>query len=68
MFTETPFTAAGESAAPEWLVGLTLPMAIVFEATQAGTYSIELTVDDTASHMLPIHIVHGTPPGAQPAA
>ncbi len=51
-----------ESARPEWLTGITLPFVVVFDATQEGTYTIEFSVDD-ASKALPIHVVHGTPPG-----
>lgn len=53
----------GESARPEWLAGITLPFVVAFEATEEGTYAIEFSVDD-ASKSLPIHVVHGRPPGA----
>ena len=48
---------------PEWLVGLTLPMIVQFDALQEGTYTIEVGIDG-ASHALPIHVVHGLPPGS----
>lgn len=52
----------GESARPEWLAGITLPFVVVFDASAEGTYAIEFSVDD-ASKSLPIHVVHGEPPG-----
>jgi hypothetical protein len=48
---------------PDWLVGLTLPMIVQFDALQEGTYTIEVGIDG-ASHALPIHVVHGLPPGS----
>jgi hypothetical protein len=54
---------AGESTRPEWVVGIIVPALVQFEATDEGTYTIEQTVDE-ASVSLPIHIVHGLPPGA----
>jgi hypothetical protein len=51
-----------EAQRPEWLVGLTLPMIVQFDALQEGTYTIEVGIDG-ASHALPIHVVHGPPPG-----
>jgi hypothetical protein len=50
----------GEAARPDWLVGITIPVAVQFEATEEGAYTIELGVDD-ASESLPIHVVIGTP-------
>jgi hypothetical protein len=35
---------------------------VQLEATEEGTYTIELTVDE-ASSSLPLIIVHGSPPG-----
>jgi hypothetical protein len=40
-----------------------LATVVQFEATVEGTYVIEHEVD-TASASVPIHIVHGAPPGA----
>jgi hypothetical protein len=51
-----------EAQRPEWLVGLTLPMIVQFDALEEGTYTIEVGIDG-ASHALPIHVVHGLPPG-----
>jgi len=56
-------TIQAEPQRPEWLVGLTLPMIVQFDALQEGTYAIEVGIDD-ASHALPIHVVHGPPPGS----
>ena len=50
----------GEAARPDFLVGITLPMVVQFEATQEGTFSIDVAIDD-ASRALPIHVVHGAP-------
>jgi hypothetical protein len=57
----------GTSASPDWLVGISLPFACRFEAAEQGTYTIEVSVDD-ASKSLPIHVVHGLPPGMSPAS
>jgi hypothetical protein len=40
---------------------------VIFEAAEEGTYTLEHVVDD-ASTSLPIHIIHGPPPGAEEAA
>lgn len=56
---------AGEAARPDWLVGVTLPVVVQFEAAEEGTYTIELDVDD-ATESLPIHVVVGLPPGVEP--
>ena len=50
------------AARPDWLVGVTIPTMVVFEAAEEGTYTIELDFDD-ATAALPIHVVHGLPPG-----
>ena len=47
-----------------WLHGLLMPMVVTFEATEEGTYTVEHFVDH-ASYPVPLHIVHGPPPGAQ---
>ena len=54
--------AAGEAARPEWLAGIMLAASVQFEATEEGAYMLEQLVDN-ASTELPIHIVHGLPPG-----
>lgn len=50
----------------EWLNQMTMPMAISFEVTRAGTYSLEFRVD-SATRQVPLHMTHGQPPAA-PAA
>jgi hypothetical protein len=55
----------GESARPEFLIGLSLPIVITFEAAQEGTYAVELAIDQSEKS-LPIHVVHGLPPGSEP--
>lgn len=47
----------GSAARPEFLVGVTLPLVVQFEAAEEGTYSIEVGIDGV-SRALPIHIVH----------
>jgi hypothetical protein len=51
-----------ESARPEWLAGIMANAVVQFLAAEEGTYTIELVVDE-ASKELPIHVVHGLPPG-----
>ena len=55
------FSVGAESARPEWLVGIIVPMVVQFEASEEGTYTIELEVDDAPPGSQPIHIVHGSP-------
>lgn len=59
------FSVAGESARPDWLAGIMLASVVQFEATEEGTYTIEHVVDQSSAS-LPIHVVHGMPPRAQP--
>lgn len=54
----------GESARPDWLTGIILPSLVQIEVTEEGTYTIEHELDGS-SKSLPIHIVHGLPPGAE---
>ena len=54
----------GESAQPEWLSGIMLVSVVQFEASEEGAYTIEHVIDE-ASASLPIHIVHGPPPGVE---
>ena len=65
VLTETSggMAIGGQSARPEWLAGITLPLLVVFDVADEGTYTIEFSVDD-ASKSLPIHVVEGLPPGA----
>ncbi len=61
--------AAGEiaigaqSARLEWLTGITLPLAVGFEAAKEGAYTFEFSFDD-AEKSLPIHVVVGQPGAA----
>jgi hypothetical protein len=55
----------GESASPEWLTGIIVPSVVQVEITEEGTYMIEHEIDDS-SNSLPIHVVQGLPPGAEP--
>jgi hypothetical protein len=52
----------GRSARPEWLIGIPLTFGVQFEVTEEGSYTVEFAVDD-AERALPIHVVHGSPPG-----
>jgi hypothetical protein len=56
------FAIGAQSARPEWLAGIIVPTAVVFQVNDEGTYTIEFGIDD-ASESLPIHVVHGLPPG-----
>jgi hypothetical protein len=60
------FTIDTEAARPEWLAGFIVGTVVQFEVAEEGTYTIEHAVGD-ASASLPIHVVHGLPPGVQPA-
>jgi hypothetical protein len=59
------FAFTGRTIRPEWLTGLMLATAVQFEATEDGAYTIEHVVDG-ATASVPIHIVHGLPPGMVP--
>jgi hypothetical protein len=58
-------SVGAEAPQPDWLNGLIVSVVVQFDATEEGTYTIEQVVDD-ASASLPIHIVHGPPPGVAP--
>lgn len=60
------FVVGGESARPEWLTGIMLATAVMFEAPEEGTYTIEHVVDGTEAS-LPLHVIHGAPPGVEAA-
>lgn len=53
-------TFEGEAARPEWLTGITVPVAVTFEAAEEGTYTLELAVG-ASSEAFPIHVVVGSP-------
>jgi hypothetical protein len=50
-------------ARPDWLQGVMMHTVIGFEAIDEGTYTFEHIVDESA-FSVPLHIVHGPPPGA----
>lgn len=60
-----PFSVGVESPNPDWLTGFIVPLAMQFEVTEEGAYQIEIEVDQ-ASTSLPIHVIHGLPPGMDP--
>jgi hypothetical protein len=55
------FSVGGDLARPEWLAGIIVPMVVEFEASEEGTYTIELIVDDAPPGTQPIHIARGLP-------
>lgn len=56
------FSAEGQTARPDFLMGIILPLGVRFEATEEGSYAVEFNVDEGAlSTTLPIHVVHGAP-------
>jgi hypothetical protein len=54
----------GEAASPDWLTGIMVTTFVQVEVTEEGTYTIEHEVDGS-TRSLPIHIVHGPPPGME---
>ena len=66
---KSEFAAEVQSARPEFLAGLLIPLGIQFEAAEEGSYAIEFVLDDGGmSTSLPVHVVHGLPPGVGPSA
>jgi hypothetical protein len=61
------FAIGAQSARPEFLAGITLPAALQFEVAEEGSYAIECEFGG-ASKSLPLHVVQGLPPGAEPPA
>lgn len=59
--------SSGEEARHDWLTGIMVSTVVQFEAAAEGSYTIEHLVDD-ASSSLPIHVIHGLPPGISPSA
>jgi hypothetical protein len=57
------FALQADSAKPEFLAGVTLPVALQFEVSEEGTYAIEFEFGD-AWASLPMHVVVGNPSGA----
>jgi hypothetical protein len=58
------FTVGGETQRPEWLTGIMLSTVVQLEVAEEGTFTIEHVVDGN-SVFLPIHVVHGPPPGVE---
>jgi len=58
------FTTEASGARAEWLNGIMLSSVIRFEVAQDGTYAFELVVDGGSTATVPLHVVHGAPPGA----
>jgi hypothetical protein len=54
------FAPAIEGAPADWLVGLHLPIVVIFPVEVEGTYTIELTVDDH-TYSVPMHVHAGSP-------
>jgi hypothetical protein len=54
----------GDAARPDWLTGIMVNSLVQLEVTEEGTYTIEHEVDGSVES-LPIHIVHGPPPGTE---
>jgi len=59
------FAIGAESARPDYLTGVTLPMVVRFDVAEEGTYAVECEFGG-AEKSLPIHVVHGLPPGFEP--
>ena len=59
------FAVEAEGARPGYLAGVTIPTAVRFDVRDEGTYAIECEFGD-AWKSLPIHVVHGLPPGLTP--
>jgi hypothetical protein len=57
------FSVNADSARPDYLAGVTIPVAIQLEVTEEGTYAIECEFGD-AWKSLPIHVAQGVPPSA----
>lgn len=59
------WTAEGGVPHPDWLQGISLPIGAQFPADAEGTYSVTHQFD-ASEHSLPLHVVHGFPPGVVP--
>jgi hypothetical protein len=57
---------AAPDARQDWALGIMFGFAIRWQADVEGTYTIHLRVDDD-EHPLPMHVVHGPPPGQRQA-
>jgi len=50
------FAIAAESARPDFLAGVTMPLGLAFNATEEGTYAVEFEFGDQTT-MFPLHVV-----------
>jgi hypothetical protein len=62
---EGELTVSSEAPNRDWLNGVIFPTVVEFEAIEEGTYMIEHAIDETSA-AVPIHVVHGPPPGVEP--
>ncbi len=56
------FAMEGGEPDSDWLTGIMVSSIVQIEVTEEGTFTIEHEVDGS-SKSLPIHVVHGQPPG-----
>jgi hypothetical protein len=56
------FAIGADSARPDFLTGVILPIGLRFDAAEEGSYAIEFEFDE-AWTSLPVHVVHGLPAG-----
>lgn len=52
-------------ARPDYLQGIQLQSVVIFEATEEGTYSVEFELDKVSTYVVPLHVIHGPPPGVE---
>lgn len=48
---------------PDWLQGLIVPIAVVFDVKAEGTHTFELMIDNSSASV-PLHVILGAPPEA----
>jgi hypothetical protein len=65
MQAEFEAESQGEVRNPDWLQGLAMPVGAQFAVPVEGTYTVTHQVNGS-EHALPLHVVHGFPPGFQP--
>src|ERR1700712_3013078 len=57
---EVEFEADADAAQTEWLNSMVMPSVVQFEATEAGTFQLEQSVDGH-SQSIPLHVIEGAP-------
>lgn len=62
---EFGFEVHSDPAQPDFLAGIVLPAVVQFAAETEGTYTVTHRFGDS-EHSLPLHVVHGFPPGMEP--